>query len=333
MIYSEVIRLKNIDISHMLKSQEVLNHQVNDSHRPSLNIAFALDENYVRFMGVLMVSLIANNPDCHLIFHVFTDSIRPDDHAKLSQLAGQYPITIQIYYIHADTVKNLPIAHHVSGAVYYRLIIPDILVDHVDRVLYLDSDIICLGQIPNFNDLDLHGHAAGVVKDVEHIARMHLKRLELIHGIYFNAGVMLIDTKKWHADSITSKVLETLQERGSSLSMLEQDALNLVLDGKSTVLPAIWNQVYSLGQMTQDPDPGSLFIHFAGMIKPWRMSGRHRLSNLYLNHENNSPWKGSPLLPPSGYKEMEYYSRLFFKEGNYPAWLYWYFRYLKEKFL
>ena len=114
---------------------------------------------------------------------------------------------------------------------------------------------------------------------------------------------------------------------------MDQDALNLALDGEAAILPATWNMIYNLGQMTQYPEPGTLFLHYTGSIKPWRLSGRHPLSRYYRDCEARSPWRGEPLLPPAGYKEMEVYARLSLRDKDFFTGLRWYWRYLKTKFL
>ena len=325
--------MDGLSVSHLLKHQESLGLQLADPAKPSLDIAFGIDEKYARHMGVLMTSLIANNSDYYFVFHVFTDSILKEDRRRLAQLAEQNRLSIHIYYIAADILNKLPTTVQYPAAIYYRLLMPEILRECATRVLYLDSDIICIGHLPHPSELEMAGNPAAAIMDVEYIVKEKTAELALTHGSYFNSGVMLINIKEWNAANISSRVLNVLHERGSTFSLMDQDALNIVLDGKVTFLPPIWNQVYNLGQMTHDPAPGSQLLHYAGAIKPWRLSGRHRLSEHYRQFENQSLWAGIPLSPPAGYKEMETYARLSLKAGDIRTGLYWYWRYLQTKFL
>ena len=299
----------------------------------ALNIAFGIDENYARFMGVLISSIVAQNPDLPLIFHVFTDSIRPADHERIVRLTKIHPISLHIYYINTEAVKNLPASSHYSTAVYYRILMPAILQGVADRVLYLDSDMICIGNMADIANLDMGDHAVAAVTDVQQIAAEKILELHLQHGFYFNSGVMLIDVEKWNAADFSAKVLKVLSENKGRFSLLDQDALNLVLDGSVSPLSGVWNQVYDLGQMTHDPIPGTIFLHYTGAVKPWRLAGRHRLSAHYQKHEAQSPWSDSPLLPPANYKEMEIYARLSLKAGDISTALRWYGKYIRTKFL
>ena len=298
---------------------------------PLLNIAFCIDENYGRCTGVLITSIVMNNPGLPLSFHIFTRSILPEDRKRIAEIANRYPILIHIYYIDVAAVQNLPAANHYSAAIYYRFLMPPILQGTVDRVLYLDSDIICLGNLSELARWDMGGAAVAAVEDVPRVAAEKKQELQLRHGHYCNSGVLLIDVNRWNEANLSAQMMNILAESNGKYSLFDQDALNLVLDGQVSLLPPIWNQVYDLGQMTHDPLPGTVFLHYTGGVKPWRLSGRHRLSAHYHKYEAASPWAGSPFLPPANYKEMEIYARLSLKAGDLLTALRWYGRYLREK--
>ena len=320
-------------IIDMLTGREILGRPPAVQTTPTLNVAFAIGDNFACHMGVLMNSILVNNVDFHFVFHVFTDSLRPADHERLCQLTEQHPIAIHIYYVNKDMVKSLPTMHHISPAIYYRLMIPDVVASCTSRVLYLDSDIACVGHLPDINSFDLQGHPAGVVMDVPHIVKRQVPKLGLSHGVYFNAGVMLIDVAAWQKAAVSQQVLTMMYERGDSLTLLEQDALNIILDGNSFLLPPTWNHIYTTDRPTIEPPPEALFLHFAGSLKPWHLSPQHPLGEYYRRYKESSPWSDIPLDTPPGYREMEIYARLSFREGSFLTGLYWYWKYLKTKFL
>ena len=324
--------MKSISPSDILHGKETLGTHRTSAAHSSKHIAFGIDEKYARHMGVLMTSLISRNPDSSFVFHVFTNTLRPEDRARLAALSTE-SVTIHVYYMAADLLTKLPVTVQYPVSIYYRLLMPEILRESTDIVLYLDSDIICLERLPDFSDVDLAEKSVAAVKDVPRVAQERNMALELKHDSYFNSGVMLINTAKWIAENISEKVLAILDEKGASFTLMDQDALNLALDGEAAILPATWNMIYNLGQMTQYPEPGTLFLHYTGSIKPWRLSGRHPLSRYYRDCEARSPWRGEPLLPPAGYKEMEVYARLSLRDKDFFTGLRWYWRYLKTKFL
>lgn len=316
----------------MIQSQSVFGDPAVQSFPGCLHVAFGIDKNYARCMGVLIVSLQIKNASTPIIFHIFADSVEDKDLLRISHLIGNHNTFINIYYINKSKLATLPSAGHISTATYIRIIMPEVLHPKTPRFLYLDSDIICLNKVPDLNTLEMKDNAVAAVQDVDRVKSEKISELRIRHGLYFNAGVLLIDTQKWRQNNISHKVLDLIVEKGMHFSLFDQDALNIVLDGNVMALPSIWNQIYDLGQMTHDPLPDSFFLHYTGEVKPWRLSGRHRLSALYRDMEARSPWTGSPLLPPNSYKEMEIYARLSLRDGDIATGLLWYWKYLKTKF-
>ena len=316
----------------IVQSKTEFGDQTLKSFSGSLHVAFGIDKNYARCMGVLMFSLLETNPDLPLVFHVFSESIDPVDLQKISSLTDNPRVSIIIYILNPSALSMLPSAGHYSTAVYNRIVMPVVLSETTSRVLYLDSDIVCLGSIGDLTAWDMQGKAVAAVMDVERVAQEKINELSLQHQFYFNSGVMWIDTVSWTQAGLSDQIIQVLAANDQGFSLVDQDALNVVLDGNVSVLPPLWNQIYDLGQMTHEPLPGSIFLHYTGGVKPWRLSGRHRLSALYRNLEARSPWADSPLLPPAGHKEMEIYARLSLRDGDFTTALLWYWQYLQAKF-
>jgi lipopolysaccharide biosynthesis glycosyltransferase len=317
----------------IVQSQTEWGDQALKTFPGSLHVAFGIDKNYARCMGVLMLSLLEANPDSPLVFHVFAESIEPTDRQKIASLTLNSQACVILYTLNSSALSRLPSAGHYSTAVYNRIVMPVVLSETTPRVLYLDSDIICLGPITGLTAWDMQGKTVAAVMDVDRVAAEKINELKLQHDFYFNSGVMWIDTVKWTQAGLSEQIVKVLAANDQGFSLVDQDALNIVLDGNVAALPPHWNQIYDLGQMTHSPLPGSIFLHYTGAVKPWRLSGRHRLSVLYRNLEARSPWAGSPLLPPAGYKEMEIYARLSMRDGDFAAALRWYWNYLRAKFL
>ena len=185
--------MKSISPSDILHGKETLcTHRTSAAHS-SKHIAFGIDEKYARHMGVLMASLISRNPDSSFVFHVFTNTLRPEDRDRLASLSTE-SVTIHVYYMAADLLTKLPVTVQYPVSIYYRLLMPEILRESTDIVLYLDSDIICLERLPDFSDVDLAEKSVAAVKDVPRVAQERNMALELKHDSYFNSGVMLINT-------------------------------------------------------------------------------------------------------------------------------------------
>lgn len=320
-------------IETMLCARTMLGDAALQDQPGSFHVAVGIDASYVRCAGVLIYSLLAENPAQPLIFHVFTDSMDPLDLQKFAELAKAHRTLINVYYINSAPLAALPQTDQYSTAIYLRLVMPQILQRVTNRFLYLDSDIVCLGSLSSLVSLNLQGNTVAAVSDVPKVVAEKTAALRLERPFYFNSGVLLIDITAWNQANLSNRVFQVLDSQAISFSLMDQDALNLVLNSSVLALPPVWNQIYDLGQMVQDPLPGTVFLHFTGEIKPWRLSARHRLSGLYRRLEACSPWAGLPLLAPEGYKEIEVYARLSRNNDDLATAFVWYLRYLWTKFV
>ena len=174
---------------------------------------------------------------------------------------------------------------HLSIETYYRLFIPVVLPQY-DKILYLDSDMCILADVAKLYDCDLEGKPIGAVGDVwcEHLKRHSLEIGGLDFRKTFNAGVLVMDTRKFEEERIREKCLSVLQEdykrKVRKMIFADQDALNNVLYENVAFLDKRWNcqsqfawrpellfEEYKEGYF--DTLEQAYIMHFAGDKKPW----------------------------------------------------------------
>lgn len=113
-----------------------------------------------------------------------------------------------------------------TPTVYFRFFIPEIFA-HYEKVLYLDSDLICLRDIADLYRVDIGGNLLGAVRDVEY-ARIYNENCEIKgyrvkdycddilklkdYTHYFNSGVLGFNIKKCREFALTDKLLKRLAE-------------------------------------------------------------------------------------------------------------------------
>ena len=115
--------------------------------------------------------------------------------------------------------------------------------------------------------------------------------------------------------------------------MPDQDALNVVLDGKVKFLDSRWNYFYDMGHQLEEIPADTVFLHYFGAIKPWEVICHHPMQKHYQKYERMSPWVDSPPLAPITASKMERYARELWQQGEFRQALSWYGRYAVEKFL
>lgn len=307
-----------------IKKKEVLaSEQQKIAYSQMVHVAFGVDENYAMSAGVAMSSLVQHNPERLFCFHLFLDSLRKDDYRRFVQFSKERQAVVQIYYLDREAFAALPTNGHITQATYYRMITPLVLQGITERVLYLDSDITCLSNIDELLKIDLSNYVAAVVSDVDSMVKKRALKLRLKNGRYFNAGFLYINIAEWIRQETSVKALSAL----SATAFLDQDALNIVLDGKTLFLSGKWNYLYDITYMTAEPVFPIVFLHYVGRVKPWKVFCRHDVRKYYLQNAAQSPWADVAIEDPRTYREAKIYGRLLLRDGNWVKGVKWMAKY------
>lgn len=314
---------------------------VGSNGKASFHIAFCVDNNYFRAMGGTIASIIDNNPGQHFTFHVLAFDAAEDHQRRLKQLEQQYPVSTRLHVLDLNSFTQFShfIDHsHYSLSIFARLAIPTVLQDLTARVLYLDADILCVGKLDEMTDMDISQDIAVVVPDAPVTLQRRVAALGLKHQQYFNSGVMLINIPQWLSADITKQTLDTLLEDRPDMRFPDQDALNIVLDGRARYISPRWNYLYDLihdlnvSKFALRPVGKAVFIHFAGAVKPWTDWSGHDARHLFRKYLLLSPWADMPLdAEPRNSKEMRMHSRFMYRQGRPLESLKWYIRYLRKR--
>lgn len=295
-----------------------------------IHIAFGVDANFIRPMGITMTSLIDNNRNQNLIFHVFANSIEKIDVERLNTLADTEDVLIHLYQINQDIFQSLQTTWNYTVATYNRFIVAKLLYPEVKQVLYLDADMVCKGNLGELVRMDFEENIAMVVHDQGKFVASHMKTLDLKHDRYFNAGMLYINLKAWNENQISEKAIELLQKR--KFFLLDQDALNILLDGRAKFIDRKWNEICNMEKKNSKISDQAVIVHFASRNKPWHVWCIHPEKELFIRYSQVSLWKDVPFMnQPRSYKEMKMMGAAMLHHGNYQEALGWYLKYWKAR--
>ena len=190
-----------------------------------LHVAFCVDNHYFRSMGATIASLLDNNPQVQFVFHVFAFAVADEHRRRLRQLEQKFGVATHIHLI--DPARFSEFSHFIastyySPSIFTRLLIPSVLRDVTDKVLYLDADILCVGKVDELLQRDMDGVVALVVPDAEATTVRRVAALKLSQPKYFNSGVMLMNVPLWLEQRITEQAVDVDAERRRPRSALSR---------------------------------------------------------------------------------------------------------------
>jgi len=237
-------------------------------------IVLACDEAYAMPLAVTLRSAVeSNRSNWPLEFHVLADGISEATRTRVLDSLPESSATIRWVTVDLNLFGEFSTQAHISKATYARLLIPRVFPETVSRILFLDTDILVLGDLASLWNTDMEDAVLGAVVDG---MDAHLQRgapgLEAMPRVreYFNAGVLLIDLDRWRAERISDKALEYLKQHSQS-PFSDQDALNVACDKRWKKLDSLWNlqnhHEKNLAALTSDQRPR--IVHFVTNSKPW----------------------------------------------------------------
>ncbi|MGI5850317.1 MAG: glycosyltransferase [Christensenellales bacterium] len=214
----------------------------------SINLAFICDDAYALGTGVTIFSLSrCRRKDKAYQIYVLCNDVSPH-HIKLFYAMSHENFTIQIIDVSQDatyaTYPKMRHALHVSATALFKFNLPKLL-PFVDKVLYMDSDILIRDSLEALYNMDIKGWYAGVCKDIgaEHYPSQYNKRLHIQHSAYFNSGVMLFNLKLMREHSISQKLLD--YKKNGINHFMDQDAFNVVFAEKVKFFSPMYNMMIS----------------------------------------------------------------------------------------
>jgi lipopolysaccharide biosynthesis glycosyltransferase len=227
-----------------------------------------------------------------LQFHIMTD--RPPSPEMAAALNEISKGLIETHLIDPSRFSYFKEVTHISRAMYYRLLLPDVLSEKL--ILYLDCDVLARQDISDIFETDLGMAVAGaVVNPFYDVSNAGLSTGEL----YFNSGVMLIDRERWIHSNITTNTIAYLEANMDRVRMPDQDALNNTLKGKWVEINPTFNCQTSMLARHADfrktisekwdskflADPK--IMHFSSSHKQWHTTSRIIYERDYHDLENH----------------------------------------------
>lgn len=245
-----------------------------------MNIMVAVNKKFLDPLLVMLESLFQHHTCPMYIFLLHTE-LTERDLSKVNKLLLRHDREkeVQPIYIDREQFKRVIIRFkYISIETCYRLIAVRMLPADVERLLYLDADIIVNKNLEQLYNSDFKGKAMIACRNIGvdniKIWQKHLN----VQGDYFNAGVMLWNMKKVR-QVLTMDVVADMLKRSSQFQMLDQDILNILFDSDVRYArPEKFNFIVSCrDKYNPIPEKERYIYHFAGYpdVKPWNWYFRY----------------------------------------------------------
>lgn len=258
-----------------------------------INFLFCFDNNF-NLQGLTSINSLLRKVSKKINVYII--------HNDVSSIKNQIKIIqknnmlneIKLYEFKKETNFFPKITTHVSEATFYRLFMSDFIPNTIEKLVYLDADIICVNDPISklehtFKKLEVEKTSiAAFVENTRDRNPQLFKKLRLKSDNQFNAGVLIINYKDWLTGKFKEKLLDIFNERHSTIFDYDQEILNVFFEDNFTKLDKHLNY-QSIGrkdsEYIKEIKNDAIFLHYLGKSKPWSFDGILQPASLIYQEE------------------------------------------------
>ena len=288
-----------------------------------LRILFCANSSYFQHVAVAAVSLAESNMNRRIDVHLITCEDEPVAEDKLkNSLAAYRRLVLEVHQMLDTRLDRFFVDKHVSKEAYLRILAPEVLPSDIERIIYLDSDVVVLDDLRPLWNIELGHNVLAAVPDYPRLPPVVAPKRRAALGIpqdwtYVNSGVLLLDLARWRRERITERLFDYIDHHGSALEFWDQDAINAVLHDAILVAGCRWNlqaRMYRSGRRefpvefaaTREACRRPAIIHYTGSEKPWLFRSRTARKKDYFRHLEKTAWRDAQPPLTTNMQRIEY---------------------------
>ncbi len=236
------------------------------ANKPFLNPAFVMISSLRRYNS--------ENIDVYFLNSSIDSKFLGKFNKRLSKLDD---VKLHIIDINKTNFSDMPVPTQWSIEVYNRVLAQFLLPNDLDRVLYLDADIVIKKDLSEFYYQSFDDNWVVACTDnmcKREIMRQHKDNLGLSpEHRYFNSGVILFNLDALRKNTSIEQILDTSFNLKDKIKFPDQDILNYLYQGKVKYVDKHqYNCQVRKNEVSVNDD--TAIIHFVGRHKPWsRLTG------------------------------------------------------------
>jgi len=262
------------------------------------NILVNINKSYVSKFLTTMNSLSCNNTNSTFDVYIMHSNLNKKDKELIkNHLAGN----INPIYIFMDEklFKGAPKVKRYPYEIYYRIFAPIMLPKNIDRVLYLDCDLIVHNNIDSLYNMNFDGNYFIACTQIQSFLQW-FNRIRLTVGksyYYINTGVMLINLKDLRSVINIDKIFKFIKHNGWRMALYDQDVIFKFFGNKVKLIDTkkynlsdrhiMFHNKFYHSKFKIDIDwveNNNIIIHYLGKNKPWNNNYKGILSDYYSKY-------------------------------------------------
>ncbi|MBQ7163947.1 MAG: glycosyltransferase family 8 protein [Clostridia bacterium] len=262
-----------------------------------MNVLVSINKGYVRYFEVMLHSLLRQTERKVKVFIMHDDL----DENDFSAIKREFPeAEFSFVFMESSLCSGFPTVKRYPYTVYYRIFAPALLPETVEKVLYLDCDLVLHNPIDEFYDTPFDGnYFVGCSHTGKLLSFFNRARLRVGKShVYMNTGVVLMNVAALR-DALDVGVLReyTLKNK-RRLMLYDQDVIcrffgDRILEENSLVYNLSDRQIrrhnfFHGGKIDAEwVEKNNVIVHYIGPNKPWKAGYKGILGEYYVSAEKD----------------------------------------------
>ncbi len=230
-----------------------------------MNILVTINKKYLLMLKDLLLSLALYNKNLNI--YLFHEQLDKKDTEELTKYIEDKNIGKLYTYFLNLKIKFPKHIDYISKETYFRLYAPYYLPKDMDRILFLDADIICNGNISLLYNMDFDDNILIGCENFDKNNFLYKKRLGIPNEKkYINAGVLLINLSLYRNYISKEEIDQFIVDNYEILEYQDQDVINKLFFNKIKIADCKYN--YQINMIRKDFGERVL-THYTTASKPW----------------------------------------------------------------
>ncbi|MGN1002870.1 MAG: glycosyltransferase family 8 protein [Oscillospiraceae bacterium] len=269
-----------------------------------MNLLFAINRTFTDLLCGCLRSIVRNGGAAHYDAYILHSDLTEEDIARIRREAGE-GMDCRFLPIDEAAFRDFPETGRYPRQIYYRLAAPLLLPPELDRVLYLDVDLVVINSLEELYHTDFEGSYYVACSHVHSLlTRFNQLRLGVEEGVpYINTGVMLMNLPLLREHTTMEQIRETALKKMHTFMLPDQDLLT-VMHGEHIKLADTLRynlndrilNVHNANPLNEPLDldwvrKNTAIIHYFGKNKPWHSGYSGILDVFYRENQTGAPTK------------------------------------------
>lgn len=273
-----------------------MNTMGKEAENKVIDIVWCCDGDMLPALAVSVTSALRNlGPDCEPRVWIVQEGISDRAKAELARVAKVARANVELSFVEA--VFSLPpnaALLHGNRMAYARLFLTELL-PGVNKIIYLDSDILVTGDLAELWAVPVDSWLGAVPGGPAKYAlegKFYVETGGLTQEtIVFNSGILVMRLDLIRVNELKGKFEEFVGKFGPYLVSCDQMVLNVLSANIYTGLPTDFNLQVTPDTIVLPKAVG--ILHFVGRPKPWDLGAGalHPAAKLWRNGYRESGWK------------------------------------------